>query len=397
MITITNIRKYNIKNLAVDFKDYGSYFMVKGDRINYEDILSLEWHWISRTINFVNFQDAELTLFYKNRDTTAYLFSRRFHKNPPLVTLYMHIAEKTYLNRLKRYTREIDEKGYCSYGYAKFYTDATVERKDGKVFSLEKARIEAFSLYLHSGGLFGPKMTIDTKIDGDIIRSLINFFLKTPVSPQKVIKGEIRYTPQERINKQIVHLIGMLSKMAKVDGVVSQEEIDLIYDFMKASLRFDEKDIEDAIKIFNQEKTSVTSFEFHTREYMQIHQSDIKILKSTLDLLFALSLADGYLSAEEELLLKQASSIFNISDSNYHDYLKSIDRKRKQESVYYYHMLGLEQTVTKEEVRKKYRILALQYHPDRYISVDSKLANEMEEKFKEISGAYEYLTKNCFN
>ena len=169
MITITNIRKYNIKNLAVDFKDYGSYFMVKGDRINYEDILSLEWYWISRTINFVNFQDTELTLFYKNRDANAYLFSRGFHKTPPLVTLYMHIAEKTYLNRLKRYTREIDEKGYCSYGYAKFYTDATVERKDGKVFSLEKARIEAFSLYLHSGGLFGPKMTIDMKIDGDII------------------------------------------------------------------------------------------------------------------------------------------------------------------------------------------------------------------------------------
>ncbi|MBU4349182.1 TerB family tellurite resistance protein [bacterium] len=394
MITI---RKYNIKNLAVDFKDYGSYFMVKGDRINYEDILSLEWYWISRTINFVNFQDTELTLFYKNRDAIAYLFSRNFRKTPPLVTLYMHIAEKTYLNRLKRYTREIDEKGYCSYGNAKFYTDATVGRKDGKVFSLEKVRIEAFSLYLRSGGLFGPKMTIDIKIDGDVIRSLINFFLKKPVSPQKVINGEIRYTPQERINKQIVHLIGMLSKMAKVDGVVSQEEIGLIYDFMNASLRFDEKDIEDAIKIFNQEKTSVTSFEFHTREYMQINQSDIKILKSTLDLLFALSLADGYLSAEEELLLKQASSIFNISDSNYHDYLKRIDRKREHEMVYYYHILGLEQTVTKEEVKRKYRMLALQYHPDRHMSVDSKLAKEMEEKFKEISGAYEYLTKNCFN
>jgi len=394
MITI---RKYNIKNLAVDFKEYGSYFMVKGDRINYEDILSLEWYWISRTINFVNFQDTELTLFYKNRDAIAYLFSRNFRKTPPLVTLYMHIAEKTYLNRLKRYTREIDEKGYCSYGNAKFYTDATVGRKDGKVFSLEKVRIEAFSLYLRSGGLFGPKMTIDMKIDGDVIRSLINFFLKKPVSPQKVINGEIRYTPQERINKQIVHLIGMLSKMAKVDGVVSQEEIGLIYDFMKASLRFDEKDIEDAIKIFNQEKTSVTSFEFHTREYMQINQSDIKILKSTLDLLFALSLADGYLSAEEEILLKQASSIFNISDSNYHDYLKRTVRKREHEMVYYYHILGLEQTVTKEEVKRKYRMLALQYHPDRNMSGDIKLVKEMEEKFKEISGAYKYLTKNCFN
>ena len=387
------MRKYCIKNLEVDLKDYSSYFIIKGDRINYKDILSLEWYWISSTINFIlNIQKTELTLYNENKDAIAYLFSQKFHKAPPLVALYTHIAEKTYLNRLKHYTREIDEKGFFLYGNAKFYTDATVEKNDGKIFSLENVTIEAFSLYLRSGGLFGPKMTIDMKIDGDVIRSLINFFLKTPVSPQKVINEEIRYTPQERINKQIVHLIAMLSKMAKVDGAVSQEEIDLIYDFMKASLKFDEKDIEDAIKIFNKEKTSVTSFEFHIREYVQIHQSDIKVLKSTLDLLFALSLADGYLSAEEELLLKQASSIFNISDSNYHDYLKRVVIKREHEMVYYYHILGLEQTVTKEEIKRKYRMLALQYHPDRHINVDRKLAKEMEEKFKEISEAYNYLT-----
>ena len=391
------MRKYHIKNLKADLKDYGSFFIVKGDRINYEDILSLEWYWISRTINFLNFQDTELTLYDKNRDVIGYLFCRNCRKTPPLVSLYIHIAKKTYLNRLKRYTREIDERGFFSYGNAKFYTDATVERKDGKVFSLENVKIEAFFLYLHSGGLFGPRMTIDMKIDGDVIRSLINYFLKTPVSPQKVINGEIRYTPQERVNKQILHLIGMLSKMAKVDGAVSQEEIDLIYDFMKVNLKFNEKDIGDAIKIFNKEKISITSFEFHVREYTQIHQSDIKILKSTLNLLFALSLADGYLSAEEELLLKQASSIFNIIDSNYHDYLKRTVRKREHEMVYYYHILGLEQTVTKEEVRRKYRMLALQYHPDRHMNADDKLIKEMEEKFKEILEAYEYLTKNCFN
>jgi DnaJ-class molecular chaperone len=42
-------------------------------------------------------------------------------------------------------------------------------------------------------------------------------------------------------------------------------------------------------------------------------------------------------------------------------------------------------------------MLALQYHPDRHMSSDSKLVKEMEGKFKEISEAYEYLTKNCFN
>jgi len=34
------MRKYRIKKLEVDLKNYNSYFIVKGDRINYEDILS---------------------------------------------------------------------------------------------------------------------------------------------------------------------------------------------------------------------------------------------------------------------------------------------------------------------------------------------------------------------
>jgi len=173
------MRKYRIKNLEVDLKNYNSYFIVKGDRINYEDILSLEWYWISTTINILlNIQKTELTLYDENRDAIAYLFSKKSYKAPPLVALYNHIAEKTYLNRLKRYTREIDEKGFFSYGNAKFYTDATVERSDGKVFSLENATIEAFSIYLRASGFFGPKMTINTKIDGDVIRSLIKLFFK---------------------------------------------------------------------------------------------------------------------------------------------------------------------------------------------------------------------------
>ena len=58
------MRKYRIKNLEVDLKNYNSYFIVKGERINYEDILSLEWYWISTTINILlNIQKTELTLY----------------------------------------------------------------------------------------------------------------------------------------------------------------------------------------------------------------------------------------------------------------------------------------------------------------------------------------------
>src|SRR5256885_15467359 len=52
----------------------------------------------------------------------------------------------------------------------------------------------------------------------------------------------------------------------------------------------------------------------------------------------------------------------------------------------YYEVLGIERTVTAEEIKKSYRKLAVKYHPDK--NPGDKAA---EEKFKELGEAYEVL------
>lgn len=52
----------------------------------------------------------------------------------------------------------------------------------------------------------------------------------------------------------------------------------------------------------------------------------------------------------------------------------------------YYEVLGVSRSATKEDLKKAYRKLAMQYHPDR--NPDNKQA---EEKFKEAAEAYEIL------
>ena len=53
----------------------------------------------------------------------------------------------------------------------------------------------------------------------------------------------------------------------------------------------------------------------------------------------------------------------------------------------YYQILGLQRDVSQEEIKKAYRRIAKQYHPD------SNPGNrEAEKKFKEASGAYEVLS-----
>ena len=55
-----------------------------------------------------------------------------------------------------------------------------------------------------------------------------------------------------------------------------------------------------------------------------------------------------------------------------------------------YEVLGVPKGATQDEIKKAYRKLAKQYHPDNY--VNNPLADLAAEKFKEINEAYEQLS-----
>jgi DnaJ-class molecular chaperone len=52
----------------------------------------------------------------------------------------------------------------------------------------------------------------------------------------------------------------------------------------------------------------------------------------------------------------------------------------------FYKVLGISKSASPDEIKKAYRKLALQYHPDR------NKGKEAEEKFKEVNQAYEVLS-----
>ncbi len=57
-----------------------------------------------------------------------------------------------------------------------------------------------------------------------------------------------------------------------------------------------------------------------------------------------------------------------------------------------YEVLGVSKDASQDEIKKAYRKLAKQYHPDRYAG--NPLSDLAAEKFKEINEAYDALTGN---
>ena len=61
------------------------------------------------------------------------------------------------------------------------------------------------------------------------------------------------------------------------------------------------------------------------------------------------------------------------------------------ENVDFYKILGVSKNATDEEIKKSYRKLAAQYHPDKQVGKTDAEKKAAEEKFKQIGAAYECL------
>jgi hypothetical protein len=66
---------------------------------------------------------------------------------------------------------------------------------------------------------------------------------------------------------------------------------------------------------------------------------------------------------------------------------------RPRDVQYHANLLGLKGSVTKDQIRKRYRDLASKYHPDRVANLGDKLKQVAELEMKAINESYDYLKK----
>ena len=195
--------------------------------------------------------------------------------------------------------------------------------------------------------------------------------------------------------------IALVAKVAKADGRVQELEAQLIgIMFDDISAIFEEKDKTRTIlkEIFNEEKER----EDDTKEIAQslnklLGRSKLK-RKQFVEFLIQLAFVDNGISSDEDRVLREIVGELNITPDDYNAMLTRFENmlKNKQQTMSLEEackILGVNESDDMSVVKKTYRKLVRQYHPDIIKSQDKDEAyiEEATAKTQEINQAYEVL------
>jgi len=188
-----------------------------------------------------------------------------------------------------------------------------------------------------------------------------------------------------------VCIFSVLGKLAKADGVVTHDELAVV-DNVINSLQVPEQEKAFARGIFNESKSSPYSIEDFALQFYQMNKSRQTVLCSFIDILFQVAAADGALHPAEEKALNAIKSIFGLHDQQFDSikarYFKDVDK--------YYRILNCTSSSTSEEIKKNYKKLAKDFHPDTIISkgLPDEFVDFATRRFQEIQEAYEKVRQD---
>ena len=203
----------------------------------------------------------------------------------------------------------------------------------------------------------------------------------------------------------------VMGHIAKADGHVSPEEISLAKRVMhEMSLTSDMRAT--AINLFQQGKQADFPLDDVLAQFYKECHRRTDLIRMFLQIQLQEAFADGTLAASEENLLLHICSQLRISRFDYERLkiqLQAQQRFKEYGSGSYsknapqrtslhdaYGVLGLTPSASKAEVKKAYRRLMSQNHPDKLVAkgLPEEMMRLAKEKTQKISKAYETIQKS---
>jgi DnaJ like chaperone protein len=184
-------------------------------------------------------------------------------------------------------------------------------------------------------------------------------------------------------------VIVLAAKMAKSDGAVSKDEI-LAFRRMFHVPPEDEAAVG---KLFNEARKDATGYEPYAEQIAMMFAREPAVLEELLAALFHIAKADGAVHPGEMEFLRRTALIFGFTPQGF-ERLKSmhLDEPKKADP---YEILGVSKTDTDADIKKAYRQLIRENHPDKLMAdgMPQEFIDLANEKMATINAAYDQIEK----
>ena len=196
--------------------------------------------------------------------------------------------------------------------------------------------------------------------------------------------------PEELALKQIGFTIGVIvlsAKMAKADGKVTKSEIKAF----KEKINVPDNEIKNVARLWDQAKKTTDGFEVYAKQISNLLEKNSSVLEELLNLLVIIAEADGKITNLEKIYLKEVSNIFGFSEQDF----ERICSSKLDKHIDPYQTLGVLKDAPLEEIKNKWKTLAMKHHPDRLIAqgIPQDIIENNTYRLKEINNAWD-LIKN---
>lgn len=159
----------------------------------------------------------------------------------------------------------------------------------------------------------------------------------------------------------VAALIALGAKMAKADGEVRGEDIAAFEQVFKPEPGSREM----VERFFRLARQTTLGFERYARRIARHFRARPAALEDVMDGLFHIALADGILTDEEDSYLARVADIFGFSEAEFAR-LRATHVGRDMDDPYL--LLGVDETVSDDDLKKAYRRAAATNHPDRIVA-----------------------------
>lgn len=212
---------------------------------------------------------------------------------------------------------------------------------------------------------------------------------------------------QERVQAAFfTATFSVMGRVAKADGRVSEAEIGLAEELMRR-MQLNPEQRQAAIRLFNEGKKAGFDLDGVLRQFRQECGRRASLMQMFVELQLQAAYADGQMDPAEEQLLLHVCRVLGFPEQRfrllarmmggeYRAHQRGAAGRQQMGLDDAYAILGVSKNAGDGEVKKAYRKLMSQHHPDKLVSrgLPDEMIQVAKEKSQDISRAYERIKES---